>query len=187
MRIVAGVFAAWLGIAAPVSAAWQDLFTGRDLDGWDLQTKAIWKVVDGVITVCAGAKGLLTSRGTYQNFELELEFKAADDTHSGIMLCSPKEVTNPGSEAYEVAIAPQSSSYPTGSLAGRMRHDGREYSGWRKLKVKVDAGKVEVWLDGEKTVDYEDRRPLGWGHIGLEFDRGRAEFRNIRVQKLDLP
>jgi hypothetical protein len=86
-----------------------------------------------------------------------------------------------------VAIAPESSSYPTGSLAGRSRHNGREITGWRKVRVKVDSGKVEVWLDGEKTVDYEDRDGLGWGHVGLEFDQGRVEFRNIRIQKLDLP
>ena len=29
--------------------------------------------------------------------------------------------------------------------------------------------------------------PLGAGHIGLEFKRGKVEFRSIRVQKLDLP
>lgn len=181
------LFAAALLLSGSARAGWTDLFNGRDLDGWDLQTKANWSVENGAIIVSKGAKGLLTSRGSYQNYEIELEFRAEDGTHSGICLSAPKTVTNPGSECYEVAIAPESSGYPTGSLAGRSRHNGREMSGWRKVRVKVDSGKVEVWLDGERTVEYEDKRPLGWGHVGLEFDQGRVEFRNIRIQKLDLP
>jgi hypothetical protein len=188
MRIVANVFIASAILAPAAFAGWQELFNGRDLDGWDFQTKANWTARDGVISVSEGRRGLLTSRGTYRDFELELEFKADKGTRSGIFLCSPKEVTDPATECYEVAIAPESSTYPTGSLTGRARHGGAgEFSGWRKVRVKVDAGKVEVWLDGERTVQYEDRRALGWGYIGLEYDQGRVEFRNIRIQKLDLP
>ena len=188
MRIVANAFVAWAILAPAAFAGWDELFNGRDLNGWDPQTKANWTVRDGAISVSEGRKGLLTSKSTYRDFELELEFKADKGSHSGVLLCSPKEVTDPATECYEVAIAPESSNYPTGSLTGRARHGGAgEFSGWRKLRVKVDGGKVEVWLDGQRTVQYEDRRALGFGYIGLEYDQGRVEFRNIRVQKIDLP
>lgn len=188
MRIVANTFAALLFCAATASASWQDLFNGRDLDGWDLQTKANWRIEGGAIVVDKGEKGLLTSRGIYGDYELEIEFRAPDGTRSGICLSSPTTVTDPGSECYEVNIAPDSSAYPTGSLTGRSRYGGAgEAPEWRKIRVKVEGGKVEVWLSGDKILEYKDRKPLRSGHVGLEFDLGRVEFRNIRIQKLDLP
>jgi len=188
MSIVGKLLGCLLLLSAPARAiGWQDLFNGRDLDGWDFQSKANWQVRGGVISVDKGADGLLTTRGIYRDFELEIEFRAAAGTESGICLCAPKEVADPGSECYEVNIAPDSSAYPTGSLTGRQRADGEESPDWRKVRVKVDGGKVEVWLDGKRIVEYEDRKPLRGGHIGLQFDQGRVEFRSIRIQKLDLP
>lgn len=188
MRIVANAFVVSVLLAGSAAAAWQELFNGRDLDGWDLQTKTNWSVRDGAIVVDRGQKGLLTSRGTYRDCELELEFRAEPGTESGVFLSSPKTVTDPGSECYEVNIAPGADAYPTGSLTGRSRHAGAgDVAGWRRLRVKVEGGKVEVWLDGERIVEYQDRSPRGWGHIGLEFDQGRVEFRSLRINKLDLP
>ncbi len=188
MRILAQLLFAAVFPAGTALGGWTDLFNGRDLDGWELQTKADWRVEDGAIVVEKGRKGLLTSRGSYRDYELELEFRAAEGSRSGICVSSPDTVTDPGSECYEVNIAPASDAYPTGSLTGRSRHGGAGgFRGWRKVRVKVEGGKVEVWLDGERTVEYRDRKPLGWGHVALEFDQGRVEFRNIRINKLDLP
>ncbi|WP_035608736.1 DUF1080 domain-containing protein [Haloferula sp. BvORR071] len=189
MRIIGGVAAAFL-LSAGLAAAgtWEDLFNGSDLTGWEAQSKADWRVEGGAIVASKGQDGLLTTRATYRDFELELSFRAGQDTESGVMLNSPKEVANPGSECYEVNIAPTSSAYPTGSLNGRLRtNDPADSPDWRKMRVKVESGKVTVWIDGKEVVSYADRRPLGSGHIGLQFTRGRVEFRGIRVQKLDLP
>jgi hypothetical protein len=185
----AAVAALVLSAALPAQAGtWEDLFNGRDLTGWDAQSQANWHVEGGAIVASKGKDGLLTSHGRYRDFELELEFRAGEETESGVMLASPKEVADPSSECYEVNIAPTSSGYPTGSLTGRLRsNDPSDSPDWRRMRVKVESGKVEVWIDGKQVVTYEDRRPLGAGHIGLEFKRGKVEFRSIRVQKLDLP
>ena len=189
MRFIRFVIAIFSLLTAPSFAGeWQDLFNGRDLEGWEAQSKADWRVEGGAIVVERGKDGLLTTRGTYRDFELEIDIRSGDDTESGVLLASPKEVADPGSECYEVNIAPTSNAYPTGSLAGRMRStDPSDSPDWRRLRVKVEAGKIEVWLEGKKVIDYKDRRPLGSGHIALQFKRGRAEFRNIRIKKLDLP
>jgi hypothetical protein len=169
------------------AAAWDELFNGRNLDGWDMQSKADWRVEGGAIVVAKGKPGLLTTRGRYRDYELELEFRAAAGTNSGVFLSSPKTVTAPATECYELNIAPSSNPYPTGSLVGRMRHDGGETGGWRKFRVKVENGRVEVWLEGRKVIDYKDRQPLAGGHIGLQLNSGRVEFRAIRIRKIDLP
>lgn len=171
-----------------LAGTWEDLFNGRDLSGWEAQSKADWKVEGGAITASKGQDGLLTTQGRYRDFELELEFRAGQETESGVMLACPKEVADPATECYEVNIAPTSSGYPSGSLTGRLRtNDPSDSPDWRRMRVKVESGKVTVWIDGKQVVTYEDRKPLGYGHIGLQFKRGKVEFRSIRVQKLDLP
>lgn len=175
-----------LATALP-AAAWDELFNGRDLAGWDLQSKADWRVEGGAIVVAKGEPGLLTTQGRYRDYELELEFRAAAGTNSGVFLSTPKKVTAPATECYELNIAPASNPYPTGSLVGRIRHDGGESGEWRKFRVKVENGRVEVWLEGRKVVDYKDRQPLAGGHIGLQLNSGRVEFRAIRIRKIDLP
>lgn len=183
------VAALFLAAALPAQAGtWEDLFNGRDLSGWDAQSQANWHVEGGAIVASKGKDGLLTTQARYRDFELELEFRAGEATESGVMLACPKEVTDPASECYEVNIAPVSGGYPTGSLTGRQRSkEPSDSPDWRRMRVKVENGKVEVWIDGKQVLTYEDRRPLGAGHIGLEFKRGKIEFRGIRVKKLDLP
>jgi hypothetical protein len=187
MKNIARCLAAALTLLAASAEEWQELFNGRDLDGWEAQGKVDWQVRDGAILATKGEASLLTTRGSYRDYEIELEFRAAEATNSGVFLSTPKEVTDPAVECYELNIAPSANPFPTGSLVGRMRHDGGESPDWRKVRAKVKSGRVEVWLDGKKVVEYEDRKPLQGGHIGLQFNQGRIEFRNLRVRKLGLP
>lgn len=186
MKII-GTVAAALVLLASAAASGEELFNGINLDGWAAQTKVDWKVEGGAIVATKGEPGLLTTRGVYRDYELEIEFRAPDGTNSGVFLSTPKTVTDPATECYELNIAPASNPFPTGSLVGRFRHDGGESPDWRKFRVKVESGRVEVWLNGGKVVDYKDRKPLQAGHIGLQFNQGRVEFRNIRIRKLGLP
>ena len=43
-----------------------------------------------------------------------------------------------------------------------------------------------VKLDGNQVLEYTDPRPLGRGHIGLQFNRGPIAFRNIKLRPLGL-
>ncbi|WP_193212378.1 3-keto-disaccharide hydrolase [Luteolibacter marinus] len=188
MKIIAAV-AAILTWAAGlcVAADGEEIFNGRNLDGWSAQSEVDWMVRDGAIVATKGKPGLLTTQATYRDYELEIEFRAPDGTNSGVFLSTPQTVTDPATECYELNIAPSSNPYPTGSLVGRVRHDGGEAPEWRRFRVKVESGRVEVWLNGEKVVDYKDLQPLAGGHIGLQFNQGRVEFRKIKIRKLGLP
>lgn len=185
--VIKALAAGLLLAAAAAGAEWQVLFDGRDLKGWELQSKVDWQVKDGVIVATKGTDGLLTTRETYRDYELEVEFRAPNGTNSGILLSTPKSVTDPANECYEVNIAPASHPYPTGSLVGRSRYDGGESPDWRKFRVKVESGRVTVWLGDKQIIDYKDKKPLEGGHIGLQFREGRVEFRGIRIRKLGLP
>jgi len=188
MKTVARVLASCLlFIGAAWGAEWQELFNGRDLTGWELQTKVDWLVKDGAIVATKGERGLLTTRATYEDYELEVEFRAPEGTNSGVFLSTPKTVTDPAVQCYELNIAPASNPYPTGSLVGRARHDGGESPDWRKFRVKVESGRVLVWLDDKQIIDYKDRKPLKGSYHGYDIISGRVEFRGIRIRKLGLP
>jgi hypothetical protein len=90
-------------VATPVAtppAAWQSLFNGRDLEGWD-GDKRLWSVRDGVIhgetTAEAKADGntfLIRQGLVLEDFELKLSFRCNATNNSGIQYRS-RHVTDP--------------------------------------------------------------------------------------------
>ena len=43
-----------------------------------------------------------------------------------------------------------------------------------------------VKLDGRQVLDYTDEKPLGRGRIGLQFNEGKVEFKNVKLKPLGL-
>jgi len=72
-------------VFAPLAFAenWVELFDGKTLTGWVNQSDVNWSVVDGAITADTGQVSLLTTSKKFENYELELEFKAAIGANSG--------------------------------------------------------------------------------------------------------
>jgi len=172
---------------AALAEEWKDLFDGTTLDGWDRQTEVNWHLDGDAIAADHGREGLLTTKQTYSDYEIEVSFRAKEDTKAGIYLSSKKTVTDPGTECYKLAIAPGSSAYPTGSLGGRQKVESDRYEGWRTYRARVQGATVTVWLDGKQVLEYKDRHPIKSGYIGLEFDQGKIEFRKIRIKNLGMP
>ncbi|MGI9241729.1 MAG: 3-keto-disaccharide hydrolase, partial [Verrucomicrobiales bacterium] len=82
------------------------IFDGESMDGWSATSDANWRVEDGAIVVDSGAKGLLIHEGGYENYELELEFKADAGTNSGVFLCTIEKPESVTEDCYELNIAP---------------------------------------------------------------------------------
>lgn len=184
------ILAACLGLGLPAlcpAAEWKDLFDGSTLNGWDKQTRTNWRVENGAIVADSGEKGLLTTGAEWSDCEIEVEFRAAGGTRSGVMLSTRKTVTDPATECYELNIAPDSEAYPTGSLAGRSKAPAPpETTDWQRLRARIELGTVKIWLNDRLVVEYKDRHPLKAGPVGLEFDQGKIEFRKIRLKNLSL-
>ena len=163
----------------------RSIFDGKTLTGWRATSKANWHVEDGAITVDSGERGFLVHEARYTNYELEIEFKAARGTNSGVFLNTtekPKKLTE---DCYELNIAPPDNPFPTGSLVARKKFaDAGETDGWRKFEVRVKDGHVTVKLDGTPVVDYHAESPATGDLIGLQLNSGRIAFRNIRVRTL---
>ena len=70
--------------ADPVS-----LFDGKTLDGWDFDP-AMWRVEDGVITGGSTTEKIkkndfISTKKSYQNFELKLKIKVSGDPKTGML------------------------------------------------------------------------------------------------------
>lgn len=164
---------------------WVLLFDGRTLDGWRQGSDVDWTVTGGVIRATAGEVGLLFSEETFGDVELMVEFRAAPGTNSGVFLRSPPGCRDPSRDCYEVNIAPPEHPFPTGSLVGRARAEGGgERRDWRRFLLRAAGDRIAVSLDGEELVDYRDPEPLPPGPVGLQYNRGRIEFRGVKARSL---
>ncbi len=165
---------------------WVSLFDGKTMKGWTNQGDANWKVEKGALTADTGEVCLLTSADKYENYELEVEFKAALDANSGVFLNSEAKVKDEAVDCYEINIAPPSNPFPTGSIVKHVKIEGEgEKNEWRSYKLKVEKGTVTVILDGKKLVEHKVAKPRPAGFIGLQKNAGKISFRNIRVRQLD--
>jgi len=176
--------------AEELAEGWLLLFDGQTLFGWKPASQATWEVVDGAIRVDQGEPGLLCTTSQFADYVLKVDFRSPKGTNSGIFLRTdakpgPDDVTR---TCYELNIAdPADSPYPTGSLVKRKRCEGDHAStDWQTFEVTADGPRVAVKLNGQPVLDYTDPKPIGRGLIGLQFNRGKVEFRNVKLKPLGL-
>ena len=202
------------------TSEWQPLFDGQTLAGWhNYLVDTIgegWMVEDGTLALDPEKKGgdILTD-GTYENFELQLEWKISACGNSGIMFnvnespdykrtyhtgpemqvldntCHPdaKIETHRAGDLYDMIACSEETVKPAGE--------------WNEVRLIVNAGKVEHWLNGKQVVTYEmfneqwnemvaKSKFKEWegfgkfrrGRIALQDHSDKVWFRNIRIREL---
>lgn len=197
---------------------WRLLFNGKNLDGWrTFQGREItgWKVIDGVLNnsgVGSDHGGDIITREKFQNFELELDWKIAPQSNSGIFYHVNEKI---GTAIYE--SGPEYQLIDDKGWPDKLRDD--QYSGanygmhapknaivkdvndWNQARIVVNGAHVQHYLNGVKVVDYylwdDDWMQLKekgkWkdypyygmalkGPIGLQDHGGLAQFRNIKIK-----
>lgn len=170
-----------------LAEGWILLFDGETTFGWNASSEANWAVKDGIISVSQGTKGLLYTTTQFADYELKLQFRSAEDTNSGVFLRTIPNVTNPSEDCYELNIAPPSNPFPTGSFVGREAYkDARPTDQWQTYHVRAKGNHFQVSLNGQQILDYKDKHPLPTGHIGLQLNSGKVQFRDIKLKPLGL-
>ncbi len=169
-----------------IAEGWILLFDGHSLFGWEPTSKADWKVADGAIAVSDGEKGLLLTTSQFADYELVVDFRAAQGANSGVFLRTLADPGDVKTDCYELNIAdPADNSFPTGSFVQRKKAEGIKTStDWQRFEVTACGGKLAVKLDGREVLDYEDPKPVRRGHIGLQLNSGKVEFRNVKLKPL---
>lgn len=173
---------------AEIAEGWVLLFDGETLFGWRATSKANWAVADGAITASEGEKGLLVTTSEFADYLLRVDFRAAPGANSGVFLRTPPEPKDVTADCYELNIAdPGQNSFPTGSFVQRKKAEGVQASTeWQTFEVTAEGGKFTVKLDGKEVLRYEDPKPIGRGHVGLQLNSGKVEFRNVKLKPLGL-
>jgi hypothetical protein len=172
------------------SQGWIRLFDGHTLFGWEIAGAADWRVEQGSIVVDSGEACLLCTSMPWQDYELKLEFKADEQTNSGVFLRTPLEPEDPATDCYEVNIAPPDNPFPTGSVVKRKKADSLTSPAtagqWRSMLLRLEGRRLQVTVDDQLVCDYSDEVGLAAARIGLQHNQGRVEFRNVLLRPLGL-
>jgi hypothetical protein len=180
---------------APPARA-ETLFDGHSLKGWRHAGTATFEVKHRTLRSVGGAGqlGLLYyARRTYSDFELTLQFRAAEGANSGVHLRFPK----PGGCSwidcgYEVQINDTAQDpRKTGSIYAFKDLDAAQAHAqppntWSTLKIRVKGQRYTVFRDGKRINAYTGSRRRR-GYIGLQAHGGPQDivaFRSIRVRPL---
>ena len=207
-------------LALPVAAAdagFVPLFDGKDLTAWQ-PTPGSWVIENTVLFLKDRTDGQMQNKyylwtaKTYGDFVLELEFKVAARTNSGVFIRTA-DVTNPVQTGIEIQVSSEAPGQPLsrGSVAGiydlaAPKKNMLKPEDWNRMVITCQGSKVSVALNGE-TVSEADldrwvearknpdgslnkfRRPLKdfarQGYIGLQDHGSPVWFRNIRINALE--
>ena len=145
----------------------ESLFNGKDLTGWEPFGDGKWYVEDGNLVTENGDNkeyGYLCTRKYYKDFDLTCEFKQASNGNSGLFFHSFIEGFN-HVHGWQCEVAPKGNdtggiyeSYGRGWLI--QIPDEKESilkeGEWNTLRLRVEGGHVQTWLNGEPMADIED-------------------------------
>jgi hypothetical protein len=141
-----------------------------------------WEVVDGLLVPCGDPPGYLTSKESYADFVLDLDFKAGEDANSGVFIRAPE-----GAGGYEVQIwKAQPQGYNTGSLVNVAKTDGDfKFVGdqWNHYEMTADGDHMVIVLNGTRVLDAHDAK-FPNGRIRLQYQIYPIEFKNIKVKAI---
>jgi 3-keto-disaccharide hydrolase len=202
-------------------AGWVELFDGQTLAGWHtFGEQGVrsdgWEVVERCLHLPAGARaGDLVIDGEYGDFELELEWKVAVGSNSGIKYRVPEVAGSAAMLGPEYQVLDDANNaeggdgaFSAGALYALYEPHGKELAptgDFNRTRIVARGDRIEHWLNGVRVVecsvgsaDWETRRAAskfaphqdfarGYGHIGVQDHGGEVWFRRIRLRCLEHP
>ncbi len=175
------------------------LFNGRDLSGWQVYGTEEWYVEDGTLVCESGPDkgyGYLGTDAVFRDFDLSAEFFQESNGNSGLFFRS--FVTGTRVRGWQAEVAPRGhatggvyESYGRGWIA---RPDSVAESAafregeWNTIRVRVEGGHVQTWLNGVPMVDFVDETVgRATGRIALQIHDGggiKVRWRNLVLSTL---
>ena len=169
---------------------WVRLFDGQSLAGWFMVGAANWEISDGVLKVSKGEPSFLCTSFQVSDYELQVDFRCDPDTNSGIFLRAAPEPQDVSIDCLELNIAPPDNPFPTGSFVQRKKLEPADLgnfdpTAWHTYRIRLLGDSVEVFLDGKQILEMSATPTSAQGHISLQHNSGRVEFRNILMRPLN--
>ncbi|SMO40913.1 protein of unknown function [Saccharicrinis carchari] len=199
---------------------WELLFDGKTTKGWHtFGKKSIsgWTVKDGVLHnsgIGSDSGGDIATDEVYDSFELYLEWKATNESNSGIFYLADEKFsdviyeTGPeyqllDDKGWPTELSPSQYSGANYDMNPPVGAEVKPLDEFNVTRIIVDGPHVEHWLNGKKVVEYElwspqwyqDKANSKWaefpnygmakkGRIGLQDHGGLTMFRNIKIRRL---
>ena len=197
---------------------WQSLSDDNDFTKWKT-TKAYgldgrWVYQNNTISLVPGV-GDLHTKATYENFELELEWKIESGGQSGIILTAAEGSSPAWKSGFRFQIADNAATGIDGSekeyagscyhLVAASQRASLKAGEWNKVRIVKEGQHFQFFLNGVKTADFlansklirrsisksktysgiENFGNFRSGFICLE-DRGSAvSFRKMKIRNLE--
>jgi hypothetical protein len=190
-------------------SAWQPLFDGHSLDGWQQVGPGSFEVLDHMLKTNGGMGMLWYTRQTFANSVIRVVFKlTGKEADSGVFIRipdKPGDVWMPINKGYEIEIGDWPSDYScTGvvySFSKAMARPIKPIGEWNTMEITIDGPRTVVFLNGVKVTDYKEGQPVpartseggepaagprqDSGYIGLQNHPGApVYFREVSVRPL---
>lgn len=176
----------------------KSLFNGKDLSNWTIHGTEKWYVENGELVCESGPDkqyGYLSTKSSYKNFILCLEFKQEANGNSGVFFRSSIEGTK--ISGWQVEVAPPGrftggvyESYGRGWLSKPNPEDEKwlKMGEWNKLIITAKGNVIKTRLNGHEMIRLEDEKiGQGNGFIALQIHDGggiKVKWRKLRIKEL---
>ncbi|MDR2585884.1 MAG: DUF1080 domain-containing protein [Prevotellaceae bacterium] len=187
------------------------LFNGKDLSNWgfvvsddSVPADRVFSVENGTILIQGSPFGYMFTKQSYKNYTLSLEWSWVDKpTNSGIFLII-QELNNPfpkgiecqlkagsagdfvllgGTEMEEYAL-PEGEERPRVQIIPKLEESNEKAQGaWNKADITVNEGTITVYIND--VLQNVGTSTVKEGHIGLQSEGKRIQFRNVKLTKAD--
>ncbi len=175
-----------LALSAHVNAqqnkdGWIELINGKDFTGWkSSENEGTWSVVDGMFQAVGKRSHLFYTgehlKDGFKNFDIDVWVKTFKLANSGIYIHTQYQQEGWPSKGMEIQVnnthkgegdymelKKSASLYGTRNVYKAFGKD----SVWTNVKAKVVSNRVQIWINGLKTVDYVQPELLPSGVKGL--------------------
>lgn len=190
------------------ASAAKPLFDGKSFDGWEGDTKSVWRVEDSALTAGSLSKqqdknDFLATTKSYRDFELTLQWKleGTEGFVNGGVQFRTKRIPNhhevSGYQAdlgagFDGALYDESRrnkilakpDEPT--LAKAIKPVGQ----WNTYRIRAEGNRIQLWLNDVQTVDYieEDPNIEASGIIAVQIHGGArsiVRYKDLKIHELD--
>lgn len=212
LLVLAALFAGAMPLSVSgQSGKWENLFNGKDLQGWkQLNGKAAYTIANGEIvgtTVSNEPNSFLATEKNYGDFILELELLVDNSMNSGIQIRSESkpDFQNGRVHGYQVEVDPSSRKWSAGLYDEARRgwlypmdinpagQNAFKKDTWNKYRIECIGNSIRTWLNGIPAANLVDNVTasgfiaLQVHAIGKDDQPGKQiRWRNIKIQTSNL-